>query len=137
MSIRYIEWVPIDGDKLKYSVIKRGYSLSSISAELGYSHAWLHSACKAGRVRPIIIKIFEKMYNIPYSEYEPEKEEEPDPVVKEPKNIETHIIHDIVNLTDLKHVIYDAVYQAMYDALNDKPTDDKADDKGIKVVPYV
>jgi IS30 family transposase len=134
--------IPIDGEKLKIEILKKGLSFKQIDEEVGFAHGYVSRTTKRNSITRGFIKMLEKMYDIPFSDYEPEKskQQEDQPAVDaETIKPETHIIHDIINLSELKHVIYEAVYQAVLDAWqDDEPRTDTENDKGlINGVPYV
>lgn len=140
--------IPIDGEKLKIEILTRGLSFRQIDSELGFAGGYTSKTIRRGSATLGFIKMLDTLYGIPRLLYEP-KPEEPEEQEEEPEcppknedgsnSPETHIIHDIINLSELKHVIYEAVYQAVLDAWqDDEPSIEQTADRGlINNVPYV
>lgn len=139
-----IEKYPIDGKKLKREVILKGYSLTEASRKLGFANNYITNRGSLGWVPLPSVKLIESILEIPYEAYklsDPEETKATDDTEKYIKEVQ-HIIHDVVNLEELKDVIYNAVYQAVKDAwMDDEPkpaVEEKDEERGlVKIVPYV
>ena len=140
-----VKLIPIDGKKLKNAILLKGISsFTQIDQEIGFANGYTSKVIRRNSSTLAYIRMLEKLYDIPFSDYAPEKpkQEEDQPAVEAIKP-ETHIIHDIVNLSELKHVIYDAVYQAVLDAWqDDEPSIEKTENDDpinglINNIPFV
>ena len=102
--------IEINGQALKKAIYKRGYTPTQLSKELGYSHAYLDWQMRGNYTVKGTITVLEKIYGIPYSEYELKKPDE--------KEVATHQA-ETQKAEELKKTIYNAAYTGVYQAITD------------------
>lgn len=101
----------IDGKKLSNELQKRGLTKAGASKELGYSSVFMNNACARNVINTPATLLLEKLYNIKYEDYAPDKEEES--AVEPVKTVhEEPVISD-----DFYNKMYKLVYSAVYEAV--------------------
>lgn len=108
----------IDGQELKSAILKKGFNLTDVSAELGYDRSYITAACRRGAIAAPAAKMLETMYGIRREVYE---HKEPEPVKEEPKVEETPKPAATITISPEKlgQIIYEAVYMAVSKAWNE------------------
>ena len=104
----------IDGKKLSNELQKRGLTKAGVSQELGYSPVFVNNVCARNVINTPATLLLEKLYNIKYEDYAPDKEENvaelSESVSKETK--ETPVIPE-----DFYDKMYQMIYSAVYEAV--------------------
>ena len=112
---------PIDGQKLKEQLKKRGLTAQACSLALGCDRNYISACVNRGAMNKIVIVGLNREYNIDYADYEPT----PEPKPEESKSINDTIMatlesaNNIIDYNHLYKVVYQAVYKATKKALTE------------------
>lgn len=111
---------PIDGEKLRKELERRGLTLTETAERLGHGKSYMNHVLTQGYIAEPNIILLEAVYNLRYDAYEP------DPEPEEEKPLEGQMRFELpaqISKKDLWEVIYTAVKKALEEA-NDNGTDD-------------
>ena len=116
------ETFPIDGEKLRKEITRRGMTLSEASKLIGRGCSFLNHHLSAGYTNMPTILILEKAFNLPYDAYKPDiPEPEPEPPKEHEDELPGQMVFQLPNMNknDLWKLIYTAVYEATKKALEE------------------
>lgn len=99
---------PINADKLRKEIAKRGMTLTAASEEIGRASNFLSHTLSSGLIGKDTIVILDKLYNIPIDAY---KAEEPKTVTAE-ITTEARQEKTAIDYNELYKVVYSAMYNA-------------------------
>lgn len=106
--MRTMEKLPIDGERLKNSLKKRGYTLQGADAAMGYKKA-LSNFLRYGSITKPAMTLLDSVIGIPYEEYEPmEPEAKPELTVDVLQAVVYHAVQDYCE-AHLPEVIEEAI----------------------------
>lgn len=121
---KHVNFVKIDGEKLKAAIKAKGLMPSNISREFGFNYNYLSNAAYEGRLKKNVVILLETVHGIKLDEYkyvepEPAPAPEPKPVPgPEPKPVEEkaeekeHVTGPI-DYTQLYKTVFVAMYRAI------------------------
>lgn len=101
----------IDGKKLNNELRKRELTKAGVSQELGYSPVFISNACARNVINTPATLLLEKLYNIKYEDYAPDKEEN-ESELNESVSKEVSVIPE-----DFYDKMYQMIYSAVYEAV--------------------
>ena len=116
------ETFPIDEEKLRKEITRRGMTLAEASKAIGRGCSYLNHHLSNGHTNMPTIMILEKIFNLPYDAY---KLDIPEPEPVQPEESEKELPGQMVfqlpnmNKNDLWKLIYTAVYEATKKALEE------------------
>ena len=120
--------LPIDTEKLRKEIQRRGLTPSEVSRKIGRTHTFISHSLSSGKIAKATTVQLESMFNLKYEDY---KQEEPK---QEPTRLETPEIllggqmvfaPNQIGKKDLWEIIYTATRKALEDAGKGKEEEEK------------
>ena len=113
----YKTTVPVNGDKLKLCLLKKGLRSSEVSREMGFAQNYLSDAARRGQMSGACAVMLENMYGIPLKDYKAELvmiPEEPEP---EPEEHEAPTAFAWNPPIEFWTALYNHIFSAVYEAV--------------------
>lgn len=106
---------PVNGDKLRLCLAKKGLKISVASAQMGFNANFLNDCARRGVISAVGKVSLESLFGIRYEDYkaeEPKMETEQEPEIpEEPRKMELAVPQEF--WISLYNHIYRAVYEAV------------------------
>lgn len=118
-----LENYPIDCEKLKKELTRRGLTLAEASREIGRASSYLNHHTNEGYTNKSTIMILEKMFNLSYDAYKLEvPEQKPEQLETPEDQLKGQMTFQLPTMTkdEFWKVIYTATYEAMKKAINEE-----------------
>lgn len=104
---------PVNGDKLRLCIAKKGLKITFASAQMGFNNNFLSDCARRGFISAVGKVSLESLFGIRYEDYmvEPEKEPEAPAEPEAPKAMEWNPPREFWT------ALYDHIYSAVYEAV--------------------